>query len=176
VKVDQDSRPDLSNRYEDHGWPATGVFDGDGHEIVERQGYLPPEGTASMLNAIIYDPTPGPSVQREAEISFPANPLLSAALRANSAGTTSLVMTPSRVAGDSTRNTSTGILLSTLSISPPLATPGRKIWRARHSKRSFSSWIQPGASDRTCCAYSREISEKSWKVDKESSSEKQLVM
>jgi len=81
VKVDQDSRPDLSNRYEDHGWPATGVFDGDGHEIVERQGYLPPEGTASMLNAIIYDPTPGPSVQREAEISFPANPLLSAALR-----------------------------------------------------------------------------------------------
>src|SRR5260370_1124472 len=26
VKVDQDSRPDLSNRYEDYGWPATIVF------------------------------------------------------------------------------------------------------------------------------------------------------
>jgi len=25
VKVDQDSRPDLSNRYEDYGWPATVV-------------------------------------------------------------------------------------------------------------------------------------------------------
>ena len=38
VKVDQDSRPDLSNRHEDYGWPATVVFDGDGHEIVKRQG------------------------------------------------------------------------------------------------------------------------------------------
>src|SRR6185295_14070344 len=26
VKVDQDSRPDLSNRYEDYGWPATILF------------------------------------------------------------------------------------------------------------------------------------------------------
>jgi uncharacterized protein YyaL (SSP411 family) len=25
VKVDQDSRPDISNRYEDYGWPATVV-------------------------------------------------------------------------------------------------------------------------------------------------------
>jgi len=80
-EVDQDSRPDLSNRYEDHGWPATVVFDGDG-QIVKRQGYLPPEAMASMLNAIIDGPTPGPSVQREPEISFPANPPLSAALRA----------------------------------------------------------------------------------------------
>ena len=29
VRVDQDSRPDLSNRYEDYGWPATVVFDAD---------------------------------------------------------------------------------------------------------------------------------------------------
>src|ERR1700687_448255 len=27
VRVDQDARPDLSNRYEDYGWPATIVFD-----------------------------------------------------------------------------------------------------------------------------------------------------
>ena len=26
VKVDQDSRPDISNRYQDYGWPATVVF------------------------------------------------------------------------------------------------------------------------------------------------------
>src|SRR4051794_10538022 len=26
VRVDQDSRPDLSNRYEDYGWPATIFF------------------------------------------------------------------------------------------------------------------------------------------------------
>ena len=81
VRVDQDSRPDLSNRYEDYGWPATVVFDGEGHEIVKRQGYLAPDEMASMLQAIIDDPSPGPSVQAEKEIAFPANPLLAASLR-----------------------------------------------------------------------------------------------
>src|SRR5208337_3900395 len=62
VRVDADSRPDLSNRYEDYGWPATVVFSSDGSEIVKRRGYLPPEEMASMLQAIIDDPSPGPSV------------------------------------------------------------------------------------------------------------------
>src|SRR5271155_5737802 len=66
VKVDQDSRPDLSARYEDYGWPATIVFDSDGKEIVKRQGYLAPDEMASMLQAIIDDPSPGPSVQAAA--------------------------------------------------------------------------------------------------------------
>jgi uncharacterized protein YyaL (SSP411 family) len=82
VRVDQDSRPDLSDRYEDYGWPATVVFDGGGHEIVKRQGYLTPDEMAGMLQAIIDDPSPGPSVQAEREIMFPANPLLGNALRA----------------------------------------------------------------------------------------------
>ena len=81
VKVDQDSRPDLSNRYEDYGWPATVVFDGDGHEIVKRQGYLAPEEMASMLQAIIDDPTPGPSIQPERKLELPGDPLLTTALR-----------------------------------------------------------------------------------------------
>ncbi|MDP9338209.1 MAG: DUF255 domain-containing protein [Acidobacteriota bacterium] len=81
LKVDQDSRPDLSNRYEDFGWPATVVFDGDGHELVKRQGYLAPDEMASMLQAIIDDPTPGPSVQPEAKLELPSEPLLTAALR-----------------------------------------------------------------------------------------------
>jgi uncharacterized protein len=62
LKVDQDSRPDLSNRYEDYGWPATIVFAADGSEIVRRRGYLSPAQMASMLQAIIDDPSPGPSV------------------------------------------------------------------------------------------------------------------
>jgi uncharacterized protein YyaL (SSP411 family) len=82
VRVDQDSRPDLSNRYEDYGWPATVVFDGAGHEIVKRQGYLTPEEMGSMLQAIIDDPSPGPSVQAEKEISFPTTDALPAALQA----------------------------------------------------------------------------------------------
>jgi uncharacterized protein len=64
VKVDQDARPDLANRYEDYGWPATVVFDGTGAEIVKFQGYIPPERMASMLQGVIDDPTPGPSVRR----------------------------------------------------------------------------------------------------------------
>jgi uncharacterized protein YyaL (SSP411 family) len=82
VRVDQDSRPDLSNRYEDYGWPATVVFDAAGHEIVKRQGYLTPEEMASMLQAIIDDPSPGPSVQPEKEISFPSSDVLPGPLQA----------------------------------------------------------------------------------------------
>jgi uncharacterized protein YyaL (SSP411 family) len=66
VRVDQDSRPDLANRYEDYGWPATIVFNIDGSEIVKRQGYIPPKPMASLLQAIIDDPSPGPSIVAEA--------------------------------------------------------------------------------------------------------------
>jgi len=70
VKVDQDSRPDISNRYEDYGWPATVVFNADGGELVKRRGYLPPKPMASMLQAIIDDPTPGPSVEPTTQIAY----------------------------------------------------------------------------------------------------------
>jgi len=68
VRVDQDQRPDLSNRYEDYGWPATILFAPDGKELAKRSGYLPPKPMASMLQAFIDDPTPGPSVQNEAPV------------------------------------------------------------------------------------------------------------
>ncbi|MBV8142772.1 MAG: thioredoxin domain-containing protein, partial [Verrucomicrobia bacterium] len=68
IRVDADARPDLSNRYEDYGWPATIVFNSDGTEIVKRRGYLPPDQMASMLQAIIDDPSPGPSVVPETPI------------------------------------------------------------------------------------------------------------
>ncbi len=65
VRVDQDARPDISNRYEDYGWPATVVFDANARELAKRQGYLPPKPMAGMLQAFVDDPTPGPSVQPE---------------------------------------------------------------------------------------------------------------
>jgi len=83
VRVDQDSRPDLSNRYEDYGWPATVVFAGSGGEIVKRQGYIEPKQMIAMLKAIIADPTPGPSVRAEPEMKFADNALLSAEARKN---------------------------------------------------------------------------------------------
>ncbi len=73
VRVDQDSRPDLANRYEDYGWPATIVFAADGSEIVRRRGYLNPAEMASMLQAIIDDPSPGPSVTAEATRQYPSD-------------------------------------------------------------------------------------------------------
>src|ERR1700741_4889107 len=62
VRVDQDSRPDLANRYEDYGWPATIVFDGSGGGLVRFRGYIEPERMRSLLRALVEDPTPGPSV------------------------------------------------------------------------------------------------------------------
>jgi uncharacterized protein len=82
VKVDQDSRPDISNRYQDYGWPATVVFAADGSEIVKRQGYLPPKLMSSMLQAIIDDPSPGPSVEREATFHAATDSVIKPALLA----------------------------------------------------------------------------------------------
>src|SRR5271155_6134776 len=82
VKVDQDSRPDISNRYQDYGWPATVVFAADGSEIVKRQGYIPPRPMASMLQAIIADPSPGPSIERETALHPAADASISPALLA----------------------------------------------------------------------------------------------
>jgi uncharacterized protein YyaL (SSP411 family) len=69
VRVDQDSRPDLANRYEDYGWPATVIFKWDGSELAKRQGYIPPKPMAAMLKAFADDPTPGPSVTAEEQVA-----------------------------------------------------------------------------------------------------------
>ena len=58
VRVDQDSRPDLANRYEDYGWPATVIYAPDGTEIVKRQGYIDPRRMANLLRAVLADPSP----------------------------------------------------------------------------------------------------------------------
>jgi uncharacterized protein len=81
VRVDQDSRPDLSNRYEDYGWPATILFDATGRELVKFAGYIPPPRMISLLEATVEDPTPGPSARPEAPGVAVASGTLSAALR-----------------------------------------------------------------------------------------------
>lgn len=81
VRVDQDSRPDISRRYENYGWPATVVFNAQGGEIVQRRGYLPPEVMISMLEEIIVDPSPVDYGDDEPVTKFADNPLLSPKLR-----------------------------------------------------------------------------------------------
>lgn len=77
VRVDQDARPDISVRYEKWGWPATIIFSKDGEEIVKRRGYIPPEAMASLLDAVIKDPSPGPSVIEEAPVKASEKAFLS---------------------------------------------------------------------------------------------------
>jgi uncharacterized protein YyaL (SSP411 family) len=81
VKVDQDSRPDLSNRYEDYGWPATIIFDSKGKEIAKRAGYIAPEQMESILQAFIDDPTPGPSAKGLEKAAAPESAYLTKAQR-----------------------------------------------------------------------------------------------
>ncbi len=77
VRVDQDSRPDISRRYENYGWPATVVFNAEGGEIVKRRGYLAPPVMISMLEEIIVDPSPVNYGDDEPIAKFADNPLLS---------------------------------------------------------------------------------------------------
>lgn len=66
LRIDQDSRPDLANRYRDYGWPATIWFTPDGRDMVKRQGYIAPAPMARLLRAIIEDPTPEAAARLEA--------------------------------------------------------------------------------------------------------------
>jgi uncharacterized protein len=78
VRVDQDANPDLAARYGDWGWPATIVFAPDGSEIVKLRGYRTPEQMQSLLQAIIDDPSPGPSVFSLPDVTPASTPLLPA--------------------------------------------------------------------------------------------------
>ncbi len=53
IRVDQDKRPDLANRYRDYGWPATIIFTPDGREIVKRAGYISSKKMVKLLNSLV---------------------------------------------------------------------------------------------------------------------------
>ena len=81
LRVDQDANPDLSNRYGDWGWPATIIFAPGGTELVKRRGYIAPEEMTALLEAVIADPTPGPSVDEHVQVTPAESHLLSTAQR-----------------------------------------------------------------------------------------------
>jgi hypothetical protein len=76
VHVNQDERPDLANRYEDYGWPATVIFGPDGKELVKFRGYIPPARMLSLLKGVVADPTPGPSAFDRGTVAAAASPVL----------------------------------------------------------------------------------------------------
>lgn len=58
VYVDQDSRPDISQRWERWGWPATIILAADGTEIVKLRGFYSPQFLIPVLQETIKDPSP----------------------------------------------------------------------------------------------------------------------
>lgn len=68
IRVDQDAHPDISNRYEDYGWPATIIFDADGNEIVKRRGYIGPKFMGWFLEAVIAEPNPEAHDNKQTEV------------------------------------------------------------------------------------------------------------
>jgi len=83
LRIDQDLRPDLSNRYKDYGWPATVIFAADGSEIAKRQGFVEPERFLRLLKAVVADPSPEKDDADEAATpSAPHASALDAATRA----------------------------------------------------------------------------------------------
>jgi uncharacterized protein len=75
IHVNQDERPDLANRYEDYGWPATILFTADGTELGKFRGFMPPKRLLALLEAFVADPTPGPSAISRAPVAA-ADPVL----------------------------------------------------------------------------------------------------
>ena len=52
LRIDQDLRPDLANRYRDYGWPATIIFAPDGTELAKRQGFVPTAAFTKLLRSV----------------------------------------------------------------------------------------------------------------------------
>lgn len=81
VKVDQDSRPDLSNKYEKYGWPATIIFNSDGKELAKRSGYLDADEFKTLIKQLAANPDkPEPEAVAES-ITYSCNNVLSAEQR-----------------------------------------------------------------------------------------------
>ncbi len=49
VKVDQASRPDLSARYQDYGWPATVILSPQGQDLWKEAGFIEPKDFVAVL-------------------------------------------------------------------------------------------------------------------------------
>jgi len=81
VKVDQDSRPDLSNRYQDYGWPATVFFAPDGHEVEIRSGFIQPKEMLQLLETLPSRKGKGTNIEKQSAVKFTSETALTPALR-----------------------------------------------------------------------------------------------
>lgn len=78
IRVDQDARPDLSNRYRDYGWPATIIFNNKGEELEKLAGFVEPDEFKRILEELAANPVPKTKARK---ISYSEKSSLESALR-----------------------------------------------------------------------------------------------
>ncbi len=66
VRVDSDARPDIAERYQNFGWPATAVLTPDARPILERRGYQEADTFLELLRGVVSDLDAGRPIARRA--------------------------------------------------------------------------------------------------------------
>ncbi len=74
VRIDQDSRPELANRYRQYGWPATIIFNSEGKELIKRRGYIEADEMVKLLGQAIENPNV--VIEDSPKVNYANEPLL----------------------------------------------------------------------------------------------------
>ena len=86
IRVDGDARPDIAERYQRWGWPATAVLSPDAQPVLERRGFQPAGPFVALLEGVVRDLRAGrPVVRRPEPPPPPAGPADLERLRATAA-------------------------------------------------------------------------------------------
>ena len=75
AKVDVDARPDIEERYNAYGWPATVIFSPDGQELGKYKGFIAPERFAEILKEVVAQGSGGTSHGEEESAPIPDAPM-----------------------------------------------------------------------------------------------------
>jgi hypothetical protein len=67
-KEDHDARQDLTSLYAQYDWPATIIFDADGHELAKEVGFIDSDRFMTMLTQLHNNPTPLPDNSFQVDI------------------------------------------------------------------------------------------------------------
>ncbi len=73
IRIDVDARPDIAERYQEWGWPATILLNPDAHEIGKYRGYIPADELKTILQRATGEPSASGTSQNEAA-DTPATP------------------------------------------------------------------------------------------------------
>lgn len=75
IRVDVDARPDIEERYDEWGWPATIILDSEAQELAKYRGYLKPKDLLELLAALGESEALAPRVDNPPEAPPPVSAL-----------------------------------------------------------------------------------------------------